>query len=142
MTYGCLMAPEKHSDGNASKDIALRGLTHHTNIYKRKLTDIGDGNFVNTYELIKMNKDQSNGAVRMRGAETRLNGYSATVYRINGRGVAVTPGLNATTVINGRDITISKNNTDSYYKMDTTNIYYPYKVMKEAEAAMEKKYSK
>jgi IS605 OrfB family transposase len=132
---------KKHADKNASKMIALRGLTHHTNLFKRRLVNIGGGYYVNAYELIKATKDQTNAATRLRGAETRLNGYSATVYQTSGDGVVVVPKLNATTIIGGKDISMTKENTESYYKMDKTNTWYPWSVVKDAENEMKKNYT-
>ena len=129
---------KKHADVNAAHMIALRGLTHHTNIYKRKLVNVGNGYYVNAYELIKATKDQTNGSLRMRGAETRLNGYSATVYQTSDDGVSVGPKLNATTIINGRDIVLTKENTKSYYKMDASDVWYPWEVLKTFNEKMKK----
>jgi len=131
---------KKHADGNASKMIALRGLTHHTNLYKRKLTNVGNGYYVNAYEFMKTTKDRNNDAPRLRGAESRLNGYSATVYQIShDGGMSVVPDLNATKIIDGKDIRLTKENTATYYKMNTTNTYYPWSVVKTFEENAEKK---
>ena len=129
----------RHADKNASKMIALRGLTHHTNIYKRKLTKVGNGYYVNSYEFAKLTKDKTSLPGRVRGAETNLCGYSATVYQTSGNGVAVVPNLNATTIIDGKDIPITKENTESYYKMDKTNTWYPWNVVKQYEDDTKKK---
>jgi IS605 OrfB family transposase len=138
--YGCrdganLWLPNKklHADVNASRMIALRGLTHHTNLYCRSLTEIENGKYVNTYELFDTTKDDQSGAAkRLRGAETLLHGYSATVYQIHttntGAGVALLPDLTATDVIKNKKITATKENTAKYYKLDNTNTYYPWSV--------------
>jgi len=126
-----------HADKNASRMVALRGITHHANIYKRNLTNIGDGYLVNSYELTtetdKENKHQSP-AARQREAETRLNGYSATVYhQTENGGVMVDKSLKADSILNGRNITTNKDNTQKYYKIDETNTLYPYTKLVEYE---------
>lgn len=130
-----------HSDINASDMIALRGLSHHTNIYRRVLVDIGGGYYVNSYEFSKATKDSTSGSLRLRGAESRLYGYSGTVYSADGDGLSVVPDLTSTEVINGRDIKVTNENCQTYYKMDKTNKWYPWPVVKRFEEKMKELHS-